>query len=97
MARDEKVIIKINSDVKERFQSMAESYGMTMSSLGAFAISRMVKEEETRYQLNEKAIEMMVGQGIEKAEDMFSEDNLRKILEPLFLKMLDQEGVRNFK
>lgn len=46
MARDERVVIRIRSEVKDDFAKYAESYGMTISSLGSYVIGQWVANQK---------------------------------------------------
>ncbi|MBY6270396.1 hypothetical protein [Parageobacillus thermoglucosidasius] len=46
MARDDKVIIRLRSDVKEEFQRIADELGMTISALGSYVIGKFVRENK---------------------------------------------------
>lgn len=44
MARDSKVVIRLTDEVKEEFQKLADSYGMTISALGSYVIGRHLSD-----------------------------------------------------
>lgn len=64
MARDEKVIIRLTEETKNKFQGIAERYGLTISALGSYVIgeyvSRIEKNEEMQKKMFEKLLEDMV-------------------------------------
>lgn len=47
MGRDEKIVIRINSAVKERIQKYADEMGISMSSLCAFIIGSYLRNQES--------------------------------------------------
>lgn len=47
MARDEVIRIKVNPDVKAKYQVMCKALGMSESGLGAFIIGSWVMQQET--------------------------------------------------
>lgn len=60
MARDERIIIRLRSDVKEEFQQIAEELGMTISALGSFVIGKFVRENKKNAALQEKILEPVI-------------------------------------
>lgn len=64
MARDEKVIIRLTEETKNKFQSIAERYGLTISALGSYVIgeyvSRIEKNEEIQRKMFETLLKDMV-------------------------------------
>lgn len=46
MARDNTLMIRVDDSVKERFQAQANSFGLTMSALGAFVIGEWLSNRE---------------------------------------------------
>lgn len=60
MARDERINIRLRSDVKEEFQRMADELGMTISALGSYVIGKFVRENKKNAALQEKMIEPMI-------------------------------------
>ncbi len=64
MARDEKVIIRLTEETKNKFQRIAERYGLTISALGSYVIgeyvSRIEKNEEMQKKMFETLLEDMV-------------------------------------
>ncbi|OQP08980.1 hypothetical protein [Geobacillus thermoleovorans] len=64
MARDEKVIIRLTQETKNKFQSIADRYGLTISALGSYVIgeyvSRIEKNEEMQQKMFETLLEDMV-------------------------------------
>lgn len=51
MAREAKVIIRLDEDVKERLQENADKRGMTMSALGSYILGSWLLEEEHKKQM----------------------------------------------
>lgn len=56
MARDERIIIRLRTDVKEEFQRLAEDMGMTISALGSYVIGKFVVDHKRNRELQEKMI-----------------------------------------
>jgi predicted transcriptional regulator len=56
MARDERVIIRLRTDVKDEFQRMADDMGMTISALGSYVIGKFVTDHKRNRELQEKMI-----------------------------------------
>lgn len=54
MARDEKVVIRLTDDVKSEFQVVAESMGMTISSLGSYVIGDYLRRLKSDRAITEK-------------------------------------------
>lgn len=46
LAREERIVVKVSYEVKEKFQEYAEAYGLTMSSLAAFVIGQWLNGQE---------------------------------------------------
>lgn len=60
-SRQERIIVRLNPDMKERFQEIAGQYGITMSALGAYVIGQwVVNQEGIRTQIPEKIKEVML-------------------------------------
>jgi len=72
-ARDEKIMVRLSTDIKNEFQELADEYGMTMSALAAFVIGQFVR---TQRRVVEPIIEQMaetarqaVKQAIDEAKE----------------------------
>lgn len=52
MARDSRISIKITADMKQELEQLAASYGLTISSLGAYIIGQFI--HETNNKINNK-------------------------------------------
>jgi antitoxin component of RelBE/YafQ-DinJ toxin-antitoxin module len=44
--REDKIMIRINGEIKEKFQSLCDEYGMTMSGMSAYLIGAWVRQQE---------------------------------------------------
>jgi len=70
-ARDEKVMIRLSSDVKKEFQALANEYGMTMSAMAAFVIGQFVRTQrrvvEPMVQQVLDATKQAIGQAVDAA------------------------------
>lgn len=74
MAREEYVKVRINADIKEEFQKLADEYGMTMSALGSFVIGSFVKQQRQLIEplianLGEKIVDTVKEQIAKSAEN----------------------------
>ena len=81
MARDAKIIIRVPDEIKEDFQTIAESMGMTMSSLGAYCIGKFLNEEKNKKEMHEKMIELISPKIISQLEGV--DLNNPKVLEAM--------------
>ena len=59
MAREEKIVIRVSEKMKNDFQELADSMGMSMSGLGAFVIGHYMREELHRRQMQDKLLEQL--------------------------------------
>lgn len=48
MARDTRIMFKVEKDVKDSFEALAKEYGLTISSYGAYVIGAHLKEKEEK-------------------------------------------------
>jgi hypothetical protein len=46
MARDERIIVRLQTDKKQYLQSLAEGYGITMSALCAFVLGQWLNTQQ---------------------------------------------------
>ncbi|EQB97643.1 hypothetical protein GA8_00020 [Geobacillus sp. A8] len=69
MARDERINIRLRSDVKEEFQQMADELGMTISALGSYVIGKFVRENKKNAALQEKILEPMIDEMVKAFVD----------------------------
>ncbi|BBH43520.1 hypothetical protein PTHTG4_p001 (plasmid) [Parageobacillus thermoglucosidasius] len=60
MARDEKVIIRLTEETKNKFQRIAERYGLTISALGSYVIGEYVARVERNEEIERKAFEALL-------------------------------------
>lgn len=61
MAREATVVVRMDSEVKERFQNHAAELGITMSALAAFIIGSWMKQQENVVKpMNEMVISGMM-------------------------------------
>jgi hypothetical protein len=74
MARDEKIMIRLTTQIKDELQIAAESYGMTMSTLGSYIIGKWLSDQRKIRPLTEKitgeAVKLMGDAITNEAGDM---------------------------
>ena len=84
MARDERIILRLRTDVKEEFQGMAEEMGMTISALGSYVIGKFVVDHKRNRELQEKMIMPAVNELVKMiADDMPNKLEFLKFIEDL--------------
>ncbi|WP_461202943.1 hypothetical protein [Anoxybacillus sp. TBDG-1] len=84
MARDERIIIRLRTDVKEEFQRLAEDMGMTISALGSYVIGKFVVDHKRNRELQEKMIVPAVNELVKMiADDMPNKLEFVKFIEEL--------------
>lgn len=44
--REDKIMVRINGDIKERFSKYCDEYGMTMSAMSAYLIGSFVRQQD---------------------------------------------------
>ena len=44
--REDKIMIRINGEIKERFSTYCDEYGMTMSAMAAYLIGSFVRQQD---------------------------------------------------
>lgn len=44
--REDKIMIRINGEIKERFSNYCDEYGMTMSAMAAYLIGSFVRQQD---------------------------------------------------
>jgi len=54
MAREEKIMVRLDPDVKREFQELCKEYGMTMSAYAAYLIGKEVR-------IHKKVVNPMIG------------------------------------
>lgn len=65
--REEKVVVRLNEQIKNDFQAIAEEHGITMSALAAFIIGGFVRQQKTIVAPMNEQIMQIVGQTVQKA------------------------------
>lgn len=72
MARDSKLVIRVTDEIKEEFERIADTYGMTISALGSYVVGRFIQQEKRTVEFQEKMVKptvdtlnRMVGEKIE--------------------------------
>ncbi len=88
--RTDSIRVRLAPDMMERFENLASSYGMPPATLCAFAVARFVQQEETNAQLTRMAVLDASRKSGERLDEVFSEDNLDKILGPIFKTFMEQ-------
>ncbi|WP_297987401.1 hypothetical protein [uncultured Anoxybacillus sp.] len=84
MARDERIIIRLRTDVKEEFQRLAEDMGMTISALGSYVIGKFVVDHKRNRELQEKMVVPAVNELVKMiADDMPNNLEFVKFIEDL--------------
>lgn len=56
MAREEKLVLKLEEKMKFQFQQYADQFGVTMSALGAFVIGQWVTSQNRLEAYNERLV-----------------------------------------
>ena len=67
MAREDKVIIRLTVEVKQKFATIAEEMGMTVSALGSFVIGSFVRQQEKVVMPMQEAMKRALVEAAEKA------------------------------
>jgi len=84
LARDERIIIRLRTDVKEEFQRLAEDMGMTISALGSYVIGKFVVDHKRNRELQEKMVVPAVNELVKMiADDMPNNLEFVKFIEDL--------------
>jgi len=100
MARDEKVMIRLTTDVKSELQIHAENYGMTMSSLGSFIIGKWLADQRGLKPLQDKmtetalsAVREQVGQKTEGLDE-FMNEYMKEFMESMMKHQIKSEQAK---
>lgn len=75
MVREEKLMIRIDPKVKERFVAQTERMGTTMSGLGAVIIGQWVVAQEDRARVEKQMVDGAMQALSENFKAMWQEDN----------------------
>lgn len=96
MARDEKVIIRLTEETKNKFQNIAERYGLTISALGSYVIGEYVARVEKNQEIERKALEALL-KDIEDYVERKAEEALEMagVFEKLALEMKKRVEAQN--
>jgi hypothetical protein len=68
LAREEKIVIRVDEKTKNEFQTMAESLGMTMSALGSYLIGNYLKDERYKREMQMRMLEQFSPQMMDFAD-----------------------------
>lgn len=91
MARDDKIIIRVSEEMKNNFQQLAESMGMTMSGLGAFVIGNYLREETYKREMQEKLLKDITPQFMDSINNIdLSDPRIAKAMEETFKHLATQ-------
>jgi predicted transcriptional regulator len=88
--RTDSIRVRLAPEMMERFEHLASRYGMPPATLCAFAVARFVQQEETNAQLTRMAVLDASRKSGERLEEVFSEDNMEKIMGPMFKALMEQ-------
>lgn len=92
MARDAKIVIRVPDEIKAEFAVVAESMGMTSSSLGAYVIGKYLSDERYKRGLNDKMLEMVTPQIVDKASSIdLDNPEMLQILSKTFQALSNQQ------
>lgn len=91
MARDEKLMIRLDEKMKFQFQMYADRYGVTMSALGAMIIGQWVDAQNLQSQAREKVIETAQASVKNKLDEPLTDEMVEqlKATAPGFVQMLE--------
>jgi len=91
LARDEKLMIRLDEKMKFQFQMYADRYGVTMSALGAVIIGEWVDAQNLQAQAREKVLETAQASVKQKLDEPLTDETIEqlKVAAPSFVKMLE--------
>lgn len=75
-ARTESVRIKLSPNISQKLEELAVEYGMPTSTLGAFAISQWIIEQENR----KKTTKLIAMDASRRMAEAFNEKAIEKVL-----------------
>lgn len=84
MARDEKVVIRLTDDVKNEFQEVAGTMGMTISALGSYVIGdylrRLKNDKAIVEKMASQTVNYFANQSMDRIFGKIDEDKLVKMI-----------------
>lgn len=89
MARDDEnrrtdsIRVRLSSEMMDRFEKLAQRYGMPPATLCAFAVARFVQQEENNLQLSRMAVMDVARKQGEEIAGLFNDESLERILGPV--------------
>lgn len=92
MAREEKIVIRVSEEMKDSFQELATTLGMTMSSLGSFVIGNFIREETYKRQMQEKLLEQVAPQIVDSINGVdLNDPRIAKVIADTFSGLANQQ------
>lgn len=92
MAREEKIVIRVSEEMKDSFQELATTLGMTMSSLGSFVIGNFIREETYKRQMQEKLLEQVAPQIVDSMNNVdLNDPRIAKVIAESFASLANQQ------
>lgn len=80
MARDEKLVIKLEERMKFQFQAYADRMGVTMSALGAFVVGQWVDAQNRLNSVSENMVTESINAVQKKVDSMDGMAELEQLL-----------------
>jgi len=77
MAREAKVIVKLENGIKERFQAMCEETGISMSSMIALLVGQSLRAYERQNDIQAEVAKVILGKAMQDGLAIGSEGLVR--------------------
>lgn len=90
MSRDYKIGLRLTQDMKQRFESIAEHMGMSVSGLAAYVIGDYVTKFEERQAMQKKMMDSSVETITKMADDRFKTEDMSKIFSMFAEQLMSQ-------
>lgn len=83
--RQERIVIRLNADMKRKLQAMAAEMGITMSALGAYVLGQWVINQEKTHGRIEKGIKEVISDAVRSEGDPEGLEDFLNDFVPQFL------------
>jgi predicted DNA-binding protein len=87
--RTDSIRVRLSPEMMERFEKLAERFGMPPATLCAFAVATFVQKEENNVKFAQMAVIDSVRRQGDNLSQLFTDEKMERIFSPLFTAMFE--------
>lgn len=92
--RTDSIRVRLSPEMMDRFERVAQRYGMPPATLCAFAVARFVQQEENNASLARMAVMDVARQQGAEMQNLMTEESMERIFGPMLEAIMKEQALQ---